>query len=81
SPEKTNTYLSPLVRKGAKNTMNVSNDEWLSGEIIVAPSFDEQQKIVEYFKQLDNLITLHQRKCDELKEVKKYMLQNMFPKA
>ena len=81
SPEKTNTYLSPLVRKGAKNTMNVSNDEWLSGEIIVAPSFDEQQKIGEYFKQLDNLITLHQRKCDELKEVKKYMLQNMFPKA
>ena len=61
SPEKTNTYLSPLVRKGAKNTMNVSNDEWLSGEIIVAPSFDEQQKIGEYFKQLDNLITLHQR--------------------
>ena len=80
SPEKTNTYLSPLVRKGAKNTMNISNDEWLSGEIIVAPSFDEQQKIGEYFKQLDNLITLHQRKCDETKSLKKYMLQKMFPK-
>lgn len=61
SPEKTNTYLSPLVRKGAKNTMNISNDEWLSGEIIVAPSFDEQHKIGEYFKRLDNLITLHRR--------------------
>ncbi len=80
SPEKTNTYLSPLVRKGAKNTMNISNDEWLSGEIIVAPSFDEQQKIGEYFKQLDNLITLYQRKYDTLQSIKKYMLQNMFPK-
>lgn len=28
---------------------------------------------------LDNLITLHQRKCDEIKEIKKFMLQNMFP--
>ena len=46
-----------------------------------APSYEEQRKIGDYFKGIDNLITLHQRKCDELKEVKKYMLQNMFPKA
>ncbi len=44
-----------------------------------SPSLDEQKKIGEYFSNLDNLITLHQRKCDELKEVKKFMLQNMFP--
>ena len=43
------------------------------------PSYKEQQKIGSYFQQLDHLITLHQRKCDELKEFKKYMLQNMFP--
>ncbi len=43
------------------------------------PSVDEQKKIYEFFKSLDNLITLHQRKCDELKEFKKFMLQNMFP--
>ena len=46
---------------------------------IRVPSYDEQKKISQYFEQLDNLITLHQRKCDELKEIKKYMLQNMFP--
>lgn len=40
----------------------------------------EQQKIGEYFSKLDNLITLHQRKCEQLKELKKFMLQNMFPK-
>ena len=33
----------------------------------------------DYFTTLDNFINLHQRKCDELKEVKRYMLQNMFP--
>lgn len=44
------------------------------------PSPDEQEKIAIYFDSLDNLITLHQRKCDETKELKKYMLQKMFPK-
>ena len=44
------------------------------------PGKAEQDKIAEYFSYLDNLITLHQRKCDTLKELKKYMLQNMFPK-
>ena len=41
-------------------------------------SIEEQRKIGDYLESLDNLITLHQRKCDELKEVKKFMLQNMF---
>ncbi len=44
------------------------------------PSFAEQQRIGKYFEELDNLITLHQRKCDETKELKKFMLQKMFPK-
>ena len=44
------------------------------------PSVDEQNKIGTYFSNLNNLITLHQRKCDELQKVKKYMLQKMFPK-
>ena len=41
-------------------------------------SMEEQRKIGDYLDHLDHLITLHQRKCDELKELKKYMLQNMF---
>ena len=41
-------------------------------------SIEEQRKIGDYLESLDHLITLHQRKCDELKEVKKFMLQNMF---
>ncbi len=43
------------------------------------PSYEEQCKISSQFTNLDNLITLHQRKCNSLKELKKFMLQNMFP--
>lgn len=43
------------------------------------PGKAEQDKIAEYFSYLDNLITLHQRKCEETKKMKKYMLQKMFP--
>ncbi|SFU89590.1 restriction endonuclease subunit S [Butyrivibrio sp. M55] len=61
---------------GARGGLN----KQLVGDIeIPYTSYEEQKKIGTYFEQLDNLITLHQRKCDETKELKKYMLQNMFP--
>ena len=43
------------------------------------PSYEEQYKIGQCFSNLDHLITLHQRKCEETKKLKKYMLQKMFP--
>ena len=43
------------------------------------PSNQEQMKIGVYFNHIDYLITLHQRKCEETKKLKKYMLQKMFP--
>ena len=43
-------------------------------------SYEEQKKIGDYIESLDTLITLHQRKCDETKKLKKFMLQKMFPK-
>ena len=46
---------------------------------ILLPGIEEQRKLGAFFTDLDNLITLHQRKCDEMKEIKKYMLKNMFP--
>ena len=42
-------------------------------------SIEEQRKIGDYLESIDDLITLHQRKCDEVKSLKKYMLQKMFP--
>ena len=47
---------------------------------VALPSLEEQKKIGTYFSNLDKLIDVHQRKYDTLKEIKKYMLQNMFPK-
>ena len=72
-----NNYMHPLVNKGAKNDMKVSNENALKGKVCF-PSMDEQIKISEYFANLDNLITLHQRKLDKLKNIKKSMLDNMF---
>lgn len=48
-------------------------------EFMIPGSNKEQQKIGVYFSSLDHLITLHQRKCEETKKLKKYMLQKMFP--
>ena len=55
-----NSYLHPLVNKGAKNDMKVSADNALKG-IVHFPSVKEQQTISAFFKSLDDLITLHQR--------------------
>ena len=52
------------------------------GEIPISlpKSIEEQNQISRFFEEIDNLITLHQRKCEQLKNVKKSMLQKMFPK-
>ena len=47
--------------------------------IMIPTNISEQAKISSCLTNLDHLIALHQRKCNELKELKKYMLQNMFP--
>ena len=56
------------------------NSELVRNQEIVLPNYKEQQKIGLFFKQLDDIIALHQRKLDLLKEQKKGFLQKMFPK-
>ena len=58
--ERVNNYLHPLVNKGAKNDMKVSDDNALKGNVIF-PEYEEQKRISLFFSKLDNLITLHQR--------------------
>ena len=57
----------------------INKDEIGKTDISITVNPEEQEKIGEYFKNIDYLITLHQRKCEETKKIKKYMLQNMFP--
>ncbi len=72
-----NSYMHPLVNKGAKNDMKVSDENALKGTVTF-PKINEQKAISNFITELDHLITLHQRKCEKLKELKKFMLQNMF---
>ena len=67
------------IAKNMGATINQITGYMFSKMEFMIPSGNEQQKIGEYFQSLDNLITLHQRKCDETKRLKKYMLQKMFP--
>ena len=46
--------------------------------VVDVPKYEEQKVIAGYFCNIDHLITLHQRKYEELKNIKKFMLQNMF---
>ena len=73
--------LAKLVSSGARmdGLLNINFNEFM-GINLTVPNKSEQEKISNHFSNLDRLITLHQRKCEQLKELKKFMLQNMFPK-
>ena len=67
-----------IIANGSRKAKRIHTDTFLEMPISV-PCLTEQNKIVGYFQSLDHLITLHQRKCDETKKMKKFMLQKMFP--
>ena len=80
-------FIMQWLRKSKENIIGTylqGGQGNLSGSIVTSlmidcPNHEEQKLIGEYFQNLDHLITLHQRKCDETKRLKKYMLQKMFP--
>ena len=69
--------LIPLMQ-GIKVT-SISKSAMQDTDIVYPKSTEEQAMIGSYFQSLDHLITLHQRKCEQTKKLKKYMLQKMFP--
>lgn len=73
--------LRRIVSSGARmdGLLNISYEEYSTVELNL-PSIEEQQAISGFFHILDHLITLHQRKYDSLVNVKKAMLEKMFPK-
>ena len=77
--------MTDQIKKFAEQKASGSTFLEISGKGLAAgefafPSKDEQAAIGSMFKQLDSLITLHQRKCDKLSVVKKALLEKMFPK-
>lgn len=74
--------VQAIAAEGARNhgLLNITPSDFFETTLSIPQDIEEQKLIGKYFRQLDALITLHHRKCDELKEFKKFMLQNMFPK-
>jgi type I restriction enzyme S subunit len=73
--------VSKHAAEGARNhgLLNIAASDFLRTELTVPKSVEEQRKIGNFLKQLDDTITLHQRKLEQLKELKKAYLQVMFP--
>ena len=69
-----------VAKKATGGTIKHLNQNILVDFPIVLPQKTEQEKIGQYFIEIDNLITLHQRKAEKLKMFKKSMLEKMFPK-
>ena len=74
--DKYNKYIAVTSQRSGQPGVNAQ--EYSEFKIQV-PKKEEQIKIGKYFQNLDHLITLHQRKCEETRKLKKYMLQKMFP--
>lgn len=73
--------VSKHAAEGARNhgLLNIAASDFLRTELTVPKSVEEQRKIGNFLKQLDDTITLHQRKLEQLKELKKAYLQVIFP--
>lgn len=81
-----NSILSPFFQNGLKERtlvtaipQKINKDEIGKVGLYLPTLIDEQREIGAFFQRLNHLITLHQRKFDELKTAKTYFLQNMFP--
>ena len=73
--------IHEIAAEGARNhgLLNIAPADFFETKLMIPQDIEEQKKIGKYFEELERLITLHQRKCDEVKTLKKYMLQKMFP--
>lgn len=79
NPVNTNNYLSSLVQKGAKNTIQISNDTFVSKSMRLPSDENEQKKIAECLMALDDIIVTETNKLEALKAHKKGLMQQLFP--
>ncbi|HEM4779432.1 TPA: restriction endonuclease subunit S, partial [Streptococcus suis] len=68
------------VTYGIRDGRSISYSDFSTLNFVI-PTLPEQEAIGSFFSDLDQLITLHQRKLDDVKELKKALLQKMFPKG
>ena len=72
--------IHEIAAEGARNhgLLNIAPTDFFKTKLKLPADIEEQKEIGEYFKKIDLLITFHQQKCDELKNIKRFMLQNIF---
>lgn len=73
-----NNYLRPLINKGAKNTLLISDETALMGEVCYPENSTEQKAIANYFHNLDSLISAKRQKLEKLQNLKQSCLDKMF---
>ena len=78
SPERAHNYLITLITKGAKNTINISNDTFLSKEILIPANEEEQKIIVDFLKTVNEQISTETSILNSMEMMKKGFLQKMF---
>lgn len=78
SSVRAHNYLITQIRKGAKNTINITNDVFLEKEIFLPTSEEEARKIQAFVELLDKQIQIEKDKLEAIKLVKKGLLQQMF---
>lgn len=74
-----NKYIHPLVNKGAKNDMKVSDENVLKGTITIPATLEEQEQIAKFFSELDGSIVAQQQQLERLMQVKQSCLKLLFP--
>ena len=74
--------VAERAAEGARNhgLLNISAEDFFDIDLSVPKDIVEQKQIGAFIRQLDNLITLHQRKLDKLHKVKRSLLERMFPR-
>ncbi|MCM1033040.1 MAG: restriction endonuclease subunit S [Odoribacter sp.] len=78
NPLNTNNYLSPLIQKGAKNTINISNQRFLENRVPLPIDKMEIQLVSDSLSALDKKINLEYDVLTTLEHQKKFLLNNMF---
>lgn len=74
----THNYLHPIVQKGAKNTMNITNKTFLSKSLFIPTDKDEQHKIAQFLMRINSAIELLENQKNQVEDFKKGLLQQMF---
>lgn len=78
SPANANNYLAPIIQKGAKNTINITNNTFISSKISMPSDEREQKKIAEFIQAFDKKLEIEKQMYEAWQCIRGGLLQHMF---